>query len=97
MTHPSLRRIESFWQEYRSKVYPGEFPPHQLHELRKAFFAAAYCCNSAFRAISSPAVSEEEGVEWFTDLNEDMADFEIEIKREAKKAQDAFESKLRGC
>lgn len=81
---------------FKAKVYPGDgWHPDQLHQLRKAFFGAAHCCCQAFKAISSPAVSEEEGVEWFTNLNDEMEAFGREVKEEARKAQEEFERRLR--
>lgn len=94
--NPHLQSIESFWQMFKAKVYPGDNWPHdQINQLRKAFFGSAHCICQTVKAISSPAVSEEEGAEWFENFNNEMESFGREVKEEARRHQEEFERRLR--
>lgn len=78
-----LKSIEEEWAGFAAMVIPNLTPHHvQYHEMKKAFFAGAWTLHNAVVEIGEPHVSEEEGCEFLTKIQNEIQVFKSQIMRE---------------
>lgn len=76
-------RLQEEWQSYRRKVLPAAAPPVQVQECRRAFYAGAMAAFAIYHAIGDDAISEDEGVQILSDLQDELDEFP-KLVREGK-------------
>jgi hypothetical protein len=72
---PRRDRILEEWNSYRRGVLPADAPAVQVQELRRAFYSGAVSAFAIYRDIGDDSVSEEEGLQRLTDLQDELNDF----------------------
>lgn len=77
-----LKSIDDEWRDFSamifSKLNPGEV---QVKETRQAFFAGYYAALVAMQIVGTPDVTEDQGVQFFEERQQEGAEFFRELMR----------------
>ncbi len=67
-----LKSIEQEWEGFSAMIFAKMNPsPVQREETKRAFFAGAWAILSATKRIGEPDISEETGVQWFEERQQE--------------------------
>lgn len=78
-----LNSIEHEWQRFSKMIFRGMNPsPTQVFEMKKAFFAGAWVIVNGAKEVGEPHVSEEEGIEYFKNLEQECLKFHKKLMQE---------------
>lgn len=82
----SLKSIEDEWNGFSQMVFRNVNPsPVQVEEMKRAFFGGAWAILCALKRIGEPDISEEEGIQYFEDREQEGQQFYRDlIKRYAE-------------
>lgn len=82
----TLKSIEQEWQGFSSMVFAKINPsPVQVEEMKRAFFGGAWAILCALKRIDEPDISEDAGVQYFEDRQQEGQQFYRDlIKRYAE-------------
>ena len=83
MPQKKLKSIEEEWQGFAKMVFgKSDVSTVQYGEMRKAFYAGAYVVVTALNRIGEPDVTEDEGVEYFENRDEECQQFYKDMIKE---------------
>jgi hypothetical protein len=72
----ALKTIEQEWTDFSGMIFAKMDPgPTQVKETKQAFFAGAFAMLCAAKAIGEPEVSEDEGVQYLEDRQQEATAF----------------------
>ena len=78
-----LKSIEEEWLGFSAMVIPGLTKNDIRYiEMKKAFFAGAWCVHSAVVEIGEPHVSEQEGIDYLEQITDEFSEFRAKLTRE---------------
>lgn len=78
-----LKSIEEEWIGFAAMVIPSLPKNHiQYIEMKKAFFAGAWCVHSAVVEIGEPHITEQDGIDYLEKITDEFNEFKAKLMRE---------------